>query len=333
MHFQAQKIISLCGWEPRSLPYVVVLEDKVNQFVIDVDGQNPGIDAHSGGSNEIVESAENSGTHKSVVLDCKLCGASVGLWAFTMVPRPVEFFRVVGYADVNGENNSGTHRAGNENHEAVMSTFSNGAPSYKDASPNLNLTIAGGPPPTKQNFKATISLPLIGRALRAKFSNDSDFKDSIYGKQEEIQPGSKNSNLPTEGLDSTEHNHTGQVVQTEEMGLSKSKQHEQGTDSSSNDEQPPGLNHSTGEKDDALGKENSNHMPVEGTSVTQRATFSETGKYCCFIQSTIETIQNVEVDLNQIDLFLKMQQMLIHQEGTLVALNLVIFLLELRMLI
>ncbi|XP_031287946.1 uncharacterized protein LOC116146669 isoform X2 [Pistacia vera] len=276
LYYQAQKLISLCGWEPRSLPYVVDCEDSVNNFVIDVDGQNPCIDAQSGGSNEIVEAAENSGIHKSVVLDCRLCGASVGLWAFSMVSRPVEFFRVVGYADENGENNSGTHGAENENHEVAMNTVSNGAPLHKDTSPNLNLTIAGGPPPTKQNFKATISLPLIGRTLRAKFSNDSNFSDSIYDKQEEIRHGSKNSNLLKEGLDSTEPNLTGQVVQIEEMGLLRSKQHDQGTDSSTNDEQSPGPNHNASERGDTLGKENRDHMPMEGTSVTQQATFSET---------------------------------------------------------
>ncbi|KAA8544595.1 hypothetical protein F0562_022607 [Nyssa sinensis] len=35
----------------------------------------------------------------------------------------------------------------------------------------------GGPPPTKQNFRAEISLPLIGRNLRARISSISDFRD------------------------------------------------------------------------------------------------------------------------------------------------------------
>ncbi|KAJ0105063.1 hypothetical protein Patl1_19037 [Pistacia atlantica] len=244
LYYQAQKLISLCGWEPRSLPYVVDCEDNVNNFVIDVDGQNPCIDAQSGGSNEIVEAAENSGIHKSVVLDCRLCGASVGLWAFSMVSRPVEFFRVVGYADENGENNSGTHGAENENHEAAMNTVSNGAPLHKDTSPNLNLTIAGA---------------IVFMINKKKFDMDS-----------------KNSNLLKEGVDSTEPNLTGQVVQIEEMGLLRSKQHDQGRDSSTNDEQSPGPNHNASERGDTLGKESRDHMPMEGTSVTQQATFSET---------------------------------------------------------
>lgn len=42
------------------------------------------------------ESGSCSGRHadpNAVVLDYKLCGASVGLWTFSMVPQPLELFR------------------------------------------------------------------------------------------------------------------------------------------------------------------------------------------------------------------------------------------------
>ncbi|KAA8519696.1 hypothetical protein F0562_013859 [Nyssa sinensis] len=58
-----------------------------------------------------------------------------------------------------------------------MNTATIGATSSNERSLNLNLTIAGGPPPTKQNFKAEISLPIIGWNLRAQISFDSDFRD------------------------------------------------------------------------------------------------------------------------------------------------------------
>ncbi|MCI10269.1 nuclear-interacting partner of ALK, partial [Trifolium medium] len=42
------------------------------------------------------------------------------------------------------------------------------------------MTIAGGPPPTKQNFKAIISLPVIGQNLRARLSYDYDIRDHFF---------------------------------------------------------------------------------------------------------------------------------------------------------
>ncbi|CAN1168931.1 hypothetical protein LINPERHAP2_LOCUS28115 [Linum perenne] len=47
----------------------------------------------------------------------------------------------------------------------------------------MKFTIAGGPPPTKQHFKATISVPVIGRNLRARLSDDINFGDRSNGSQ------------------------------------------------------------------------------------------------------------------------------------------------------
>lgn len=291
-HFQAEKLISLCGWEPRSLPYVVDCEDGVNQFVDDVNGQNPSVNVHSAGSKEIVEVTEDYGAHKSVVLDCRLCGASVGLWAFATVARPVEFFRVVGDTEVNGENHCGSHVSGNENHvgnrEVAMNTVSNSEPSHTESSSHLNLTIAGGPPPTKQNFKATISFPVVGRALRAKFSYDSDFRDYTFDHPKEIQSTSRNNNLPEEGKDRTENNLTGQVVLAEDAGSLNRGQYDHGSDSSINEE--------------TLGKENNDHAPLEGPSVTGQDTFPGAGTGCAIVQSSTETTQNEKLGQSQSDM-------------------------------
>ncbi|KAH9778472.1 C3HC zinc finger-like protein [Citrus sinensis] len=288
----AEKLISLCGWEPRSLPYVVDCEDGVNQFVDDVNGQNPSVNVHSAGSKEIVEVTEDYGAHKSVVLDCRLCGASVGLWAFATVARPVEFFRVVGDTEVNGENHCGSHVSGNENHvgnmEVAMNTVSNGEPSHTESSSHLNLTIAGGPPPTKQNFKATISFPVVGRALRAKFSYDSDFRDYTFDHPKEIQSTSRNNNLPEEGKDHTEKNLTGQVVLAEDAGSLNRGQYDHGSDSSINEE--------------TLGKENNDHAPLEGPSVTGQDTFPGAGTGCAIVQSSTETTQNEKLGQSQSDM-------------------------------
>lgn len=104
-HLQAQKLVSLCGWEPRALPYVVDCKDRSTQLVKDSDvrdsyqmvinGQNPSIRVHSVASEQSVEANEESGScsgrhadPNADVLECKLCGASVGLRTFSMVPQP-----------------------------------------------------------------------------------------------------------------------------------------------------------------------------------------------------------------------------------------------------
>ncbi|KAL6177917.1 hypothetical protein ACLB2K_049438 [Fragaria x ananassa] len=122
LYYQAQKIISLCGWEPRSLPYIVDSGKRLNQSTakanvlssshLAANSQYPIISVQSASNHDLTEENETFSSSSalqsesnSVVLDCKLCGASVGLWAFTTVPRPVELFHLVGYA----EENSGTH--------------------------------------------------------------------------------------------------------------------------------------------------------------------------------------------------------------------------------
>lgn len=199
----------MCGWEPRSLPYVVEREDSFDH-------------------NETMEAPEHSGDLKSVVLDCRLCGASVGLWTFHKVSRPVEFFRLVGPTEVGGRGNAESQASGSENHDngEVVNTASNIAPLSKDNSSGLNLTIAGGPPPTKQNFKATISIPIVGRALRARFSNDSDFKGWTYNHHEEIQSSSAINKILSLGEKECEEGNVFQQIAQTDTSLLNSQQSE-----------------------------------------------------------------------------------------------------------
>ncbi|KAG5027868.1 hypothetical protein JHK87_011382 [Glycine soja] len=191
--FQAQKLISLCGWKLRPLPYVVDWKDMSDQSL----NNTTNLVVHSAGTNEHLKTDESSKDSigeqmdpNSAVLDCSLCGATIGLWAFCTVPRPVESIRLVGYAEVNGEN------ADLENRQGVNNTMPDVANSSKDTSSSLNMTIAGGPPPTKQNFKAIISLPIIGQNLRARLSYDSDFRDHVFvdrgGIQSDLQEKTDN---------------------------------------------------------------------------------------------------------------------------------------------
>lgn len=183
LFYQAQKLISLCGWEPRALPYIVDCKDKSGEAAKGTDTidllpetatrellsssnstSNPnGVSENS--ENPVVPDTLNSDP-SSVVLDCKLCGACVGLWVFSTVPRPLELCRVTGDTEVNTEKNS---RDG----------------TLQRQTSSLQFTIAGGPPATKQNFKATISLPIVGRNLRSRFASYS--RDRDHGTDNSIQ--------------------------------------------------------------------------------------------------------------------------------------------------
>ncbi|CAN0891507.1 Zinc finger C3HC-type protein 1 [Linum grandiflorum] len=182
LYYQAQKLISLCGWVPRSLPYVVDCMEKPTGS----ERQSSSINVHSAATEEITEVTEEATSHigshvdpNSVVLDCGLCGASVGLWTYSTVPRPRELFRLSGRVEMSSNPTTGqeTEDPANKGGGAASSSSN----SLLSPPSSMKFTIAGGPPPTKQNFKATISVPIIGRNLRARLSDDIDFGDRSNG--------------------------------------------------------------------------------------------------------------------------------------------------------
>lgn len=157
----------------------------------------------------------------SVVLDCRLCGASIGLWAFSTASPPVEFLRLVGCSEVNVENDTPHYNENlNESRETEVSITASCTASLNEMPSNLNMTIAGGPTPAKQNFLPKISLPVIGRNLRARVSSNSEFRDhqnvksSLHGDK-----------------DNTANTLTGQGFQID-MGLKHGKGHEDGNSDS-----------------------------------------------------------------------------------------------------
>ncbi|CAJ1944328.1 unnamed protein product [Sphenostylis stenocarpa] len=199
-YYQAQKLISLCGWKLRPLPYVVDWKDISDQSL----KNTTNLAVHSTGTDEnktdenSMQSIGEQMDPNSAVLDCTLCGATIGLWAFSTVPRPVESFRLEGYAEVNGENAFVAHNLLNKNDlENRQDGMPDVANSSKDTSSSLNMTIAGGPLPTKQNFKAIISLPVIGQNLRARLSYDSNFRDHAFvdkvGNESNLQEKTDNT--------------------------------------------------------------------------------------------------------------------------------------------
>ncbi|KAJ9174095.1 hypothetical protein P3X46_017161 [Hevea brasiliensis] len=316
LYYQAQKLISLCGWEPRSLPYVVDCKERPKKLIKDADilnssnivtnGQNTSISFYSAATNENLEATEDfsllSGLQAdphSIVLDCKLCGASVGLWTFSTVPRPVELFRLAGYTEVNSRKNYGQD-SGNEsqvdNRGAVANSASNGVLSSIDRPSTLNLTIAGGPPPTKQNFKATISLPVIGRNLRARLSYDSGFRDRTFNDLEVQSISDKNIFVKEKGI--TENSFGEQVSLPEPVGMLKSKTADQGQCSYASGDQSSCLNIESGEKGSALRKESDIYMSSKGTDISGEGIFSEIG-VCdsnreCTTESTADIAQSFD---------------------------------------
>ncbi|KAK6925205.1 Zinc finger, C3HC-like [Dillenia turbinata] len=279
LYDQAQKLISLCGWEPRALPYIVESQDQANKSTEDVhrpnsphlwaNEQHSSICIYSCSTDENIEANEDTAfsdglkfENSSVVLDCNLCGASVGLWAFSTVNRPLELFKLVGYSEGNSQNGSAdgaekvalsgasvTQDLGIANHvTAVDGTSKPVSDSAKSSTAKLlSLTIAGGPPPAKQNFRAMIALPIIGQNLRARFSLDSDFRKHILSSkpcdaQENSQSDPPNKDIVQEDCICTENALPEKFDQPESNNASASQGKNDGSNGSTTDDQFQELN-------------------------------------------------------------------------------------------
>ncbi|CAM8919384.1 unnamed protein product [Rhodiola kirilowii] len=170
-----KKIISLCGWEPRSLPYVVDCEDQSASL------PNADTQLHcsefSGGheicvySNpqDTTETEDEFDASRGLQIESKFYLLGIlklmvqGIQKTLFPPQPKD------------KTDKQIHATGSQN-SAIVAT-SCGTMS-KDKPTNLNLTIAGGPPPTKQSFRAVISLPAIGHNLRARLFAGQWFRKS-----------------------------------------------------------------------------------------------------------------------------------------------------------
>ncbi|CAA7410326.1 unnamed protein product [Spirodela intermedia] len=185
LYHQAHKIISLCGWEPRLVPYVVdygheskqsFKRDKVADSSPRILG-NQNLASVTSSSAIFREKDDERCDHPaagdpydpaSVVLECKLCGACVGLWAFITVARPLEIFNLIESPE-DGQND-------------LAACGSDGSTQHQKAS-SLSMTIGGGPPPTKQHFKPRISLPIVARHFRAAFEKDVEINSHVSKAQ------------------------------------------------------------------------------------------------------------------------------------------------------
>lgn len=256
LYYKAQKLISLFGWEPRLLPYAVDCKDCSTQAPENghseqtsrhiVNSRSPGVVMYSKSCGDHAMDVEEDHSldalqsdPASVVLDCKLCGATAGLWAFNVVPRPLEWFRVVESLEVNSQNGSivasvagsqALDKSDKDNHTGHNGGTVGVRTLNNERSLCLNLSIAGGPPPEKQNYRATVSLPIISRHLRAGLSSSFDSRNHLSNASsinaELIQSSPANTNSSQQENDPIRPCNL--IIQYEDMGTSTQKNIEDG---------------------------------------------------------------------------------------------------------
>ncbi|GFP99978.1 nuclear-interacting partner of alk [Phtheirospermum japonicum] len=211
---EALKLISLFGWEPHILPYKVDLKDGQNQSIRDANvtvtaGRNPKVNVYCLCTREGTSTcSELQLDPSSVVLDCNLCGASVGLWAFCTTSQPLEYLRFVGVTEVTGKNVTTLDEvSAQEGFSGYQISTGNKESITNTVTTSLGFTIAGGPPPAMLNYGAAISLPAIGPNLRARLSIEKEAKDHLaiqkLSQVEGQQMSLESENATAEGTSAT----------------------------------------------------------------------------------------------------------------------------------
>ncbi|KAL6636800.1 hypothetical protein ACP70R_024372 [Stipagrostis hirtigluma subsp. patula] len=181
---QAQKLISLCGWEPRWLPNVQDCEENSTHSAKNVPSVAPDepFYPHFGEhhKNSFSASAKkdkgkgkvplnDSGcSMRSPLLDCSLCGATVRMWDFRSVLRPSRFSPnnidapetgrkltlTRGVSAASGINEWVTHGLERGQAEGHDDAATNEGKSLSNVGVDLNLTMAGGLPSPQSVFPA-----------------------------------------------------------------------------------------------------------------------------------------------------------------------------------
>lgn len=247
---QVWKIICLCGWEPRLLPYVVDCEDRSDLLGENsppsksspplLHEQKDDVTIYSSGIGDI-ELRSTGGTNDdydpaSVVLDCRFCGACVALWAFATVQRPLELYTIV--SDSSNQNEATTSGVlvckteasgvvnldlGTYDSSKGDSDTCHGGSAMKEKPLGSNLSIAGGPPPRRQNFQPRVSFPIVSRHLRTELSSHRNCVSLEYSCENQVN----NECLQVESDPSWLQNDTGgALVRSHGRGLLKRKRSE-----------------------------------------------------------------------------------------------------------
>ncbi|CAI9757140.1 unnamed protein product [Fraxinus pennsylvanica] len=176
LYSRAQKLISLCGWEPRWLPNIQDCEENSAQsarngystgpsknrgLLSDLDRGKKKLFASTKkdyGINEVMAPKSKS-VSRSPLLDCSLCGATVRIWDFLTVVRPASFASnssdvpetskkmalTRGVSAASGISGwvavDGMEKEQVEDHDEAAT---NGGKSLSNIGVDLNLTISGG---------------------------------------------------------------------------------------------------------------------------------------------------------------------------------------------
>lgn len=202
----AQKLISLCGWEPRWLANLQDCEEHSAQSTKNAYSFFPSEDrdnsSHFLESNKkdkgkrIMDSAQESRPiSKSPLLDCSLCGTTVRVLDFLLLPRPARFCNTPDTAKKTILTRGTSAASGigwvadgieKENIDEV-----NEGKSLPNAGVDLNLTMAGGLPST--NF----AMPVMSENL---VGDNCIGRDLIIGQPSASAIGDRAASYESRGL-------------------------------------------------------------------------------------------------------------------------------------
>ncbi|VAH30629.1 unnamed protein product [Triticum turgidum subsp. durum] len=181
---QAQKLISLCGWEPRWLPNVQDWEENSTHSAKNAASAEPDKcsrfpEPQQNSYSTSVKKDKGKGklcvkdsgcSMRSPLLDCSLCGATVRIWDFRSVPRPSHLnlgnidapdagtkpMLARGISATSGINGWVAEATDRNNAEGRDEACTVEGKSLSNAQVDLNLTMAGGLPPTHSGM---LSMP------------------------------------------------------------------------------------------------------------------------------------------------------------------------------
>ncbi|KAK9267555.1 hypothetical protein L1049_009983 [Liquidambar formosana] len=223
LYSRAQKLISLCGWEPRWLPNIQDCEEHSAQSARNgcsfgptqaqvhlSQGPGPCKNALSASAKKdtgkskvlVVESKCES---RSPLLDCSLCGATVRIWDFLTVPRPACFAPnnidipdttkkmalTRGVSAASGINGwvaaDDAEKEQTEDRDEVATT--NERKSVPNTDVDLNLTMAGG-----------LSFTQLGRTAMSENIHDADMgRDLMIGQPAGSEVGDRAASYESRG--------------------------------------------------------------------------------------------------------------------------------------